>query len=180
MVIVPDEILVQKKQCETAHKELQEEDMKFSLAQIEFLCAYITHMMQPYLEVDELHKLHHNTKIWTVNVAPPFTPVNLRSNHLTKEDLKHHGCNVGKFLRLQGGVVLSPDLLRKCLRNLLKAPMFAPSNRDCVKVNRQRKECQYTRQTRWISCLPTSNAMATSTPTYSIEPKHTQSQCKSE
>lgn len=102
---IPDEILVQKKQCETAHKELQEEDMKFSLAQIEFLCAYITHMMQPYLEVDELHKLHHNAKIWTVNDAPPFTPVNLRSNHLTKEDLKHLGYNVGKFLRLQGGVI---------------------------------------------------------------------------
>lgn len=102
---IPDEILVQKKQCETAHKELQEEDMKFSLAQIEFLCAYITHMMQPYLEVDELHKLHHNAKIWTVNAAPPFTPVNLRSNHLTKEDLKHLGYNVGKFLRLQGGVI---------------------------------------------------------------------------
>ncbi|MDE6480584.1 MAG: hypothetical protein K2L45_09970 [Muribaculaceae bacterium] len=67
--------------------ELQEDDMKFCLAQIEFLCAYITHMMQPYLEVDELHKLHHNAKIWTVNAAPPFTPVNLRSNHLTKEDL---------------------------------------------------------------------------------------------
>lgn len=102
---IPDEILVQKKQCETAHKELQEEDLKFSLAQIEFLCAYITHMMQPYLEIDELHKLHHNAKIWTVNAAPPFTPVNLRSNHLTKEDLKHLGYNVGKFLRLQGGVI---------------------------------------------------------------------------
>ncbi|MDE6648914.1 MAG: hypothetical protein K2K45_03185 [Muribaculaceae bacterium] len=102
---IPDEILVQKKQCETAHKELQEEDMKFSLAQIEFLCAYITHMMQPYLEVDELHKLHHNAKIWTVNTTPPFTPVNLRSNHHTKEDLKHLGYNVGKFLRLQGGVI---------------------------------------------------------------------------
>ncbi|MBD5248163.1 MAG: hypothetical protein HDS54_08410 [Barnesiella sp.] len=32
--IIPDEILIQKKQCETAHKELQEEDMKYSLAQI--------------------------------------------------------------------------------------------------------------------------------------------------
>ena len=102
---IPDEILVQKKQCETAHKVLQEEDMKFSIAQIEFLCAYTTHMMQSYLEVDELHKLHHNAKIWTVNAAPPFTPVNLLSNHLTKEDLKHLGYNVGKFLRLQGGVI---------------------------------------------------------------------------
>ena len=36
---------------------------------------------------------------------PPFTPVNLRTTHLTKEDLKHLGYNVGKFLRLQGGVI---------------------------------------------------------------------------
>ena len=79
--------------------------MKFSMAQIEFLCAYITYMMQPYLDADELQKLHHNAKIWTVHAMPPFTPVNLRSNHLTKEDLKHLGYNVGKFLRLQGGVI---------------------------------------------------------------------------
>ena len=79
--------------------------MKFSLAQIEFIWAYITFMMQPYLEEDELQKLHHNAKIWTVNAMPPFTPVNLRSNHLTKEDLKHLGYNVGEFLRLQGGVI---------------------------------------------------------------------------
>lgn len=62
-------------------------------------------MMQPYLEADELQKLYHNAKIWTVNEMPPFTPVNLRNNHLTKEDLKHLGYNVGKFLRLQGGVI---------------------------------------------------------------------------
>lgn len=97
--------LLQHEQCNAAHAELAEEDMKFSLAQIEFICAYITFMMQPYLEADELQKLHHNAKIWTVNAMPPFTPVNLRSNHLTKEDLKHLGYNVGKFLRLQGGVI---------------------------------------------------------------------------
>lgn len=92
--------LLQHEQCNAAHAELAEEDMKFSLAQIEFVCAYFTFMMQPYLEADELQKLHHNAKIWTVNALPPFTPVNLRSNHLTKEDLKHLGYNVGKFLRL--------------------------------------------------------------------------------
>ena len=79
--------------------------MKYSLAQIGFLCAYITTMMQPYLEAEELQKLHYNAKIWTVHEMPPFTPVNLRSNHLTKEDLKHLGYNVGKFLRLQGGII---------------------------------------------------------------------------
>lgn len=98
-------LLSQHEQCNAAHEELKEEDMKFSMAQIEFLCAYITYMMQPYLDVDELQKLHHNAKIWTVHAMPPFTPVNLRSDHLTKEDLKHLGYNVGKFLRLQGGVI---------------------------------------------------------------------------
>ena len=98
-------LLSQHELCNAAHEELKEEDMKFSMAQIEFLCAYITYMMQPYLDVDELQKLHHNAKIWTVHAMPPFTPVNLRSDHLTKEDLKHLGYNVGKFLRLQGGVI---------------------------------------------------------------------------
>ena len=102
---IQKQLLLQHEQCNAAHAELAEEDMKFSLAQIEFICAYITFMMQPYLEADELQKLHHNAKIWTVNEMPPFTPVNLRTNHLTKEDLKHLGYNVGKFLRLQGGVI---------------------------------------------------------------------------
>lgn len=100
-----NKLLSQHHQCNAAPEELMEEDMKFSLSQIEFLCAYITAMMQPYLEAEELQKLHHNAKIWTVHAMPPFTPVNLRSNHLTKEDLKHLGYNVGKFLRLQGGVI---------------------------------------------------------------------------
>lgn len=100
-----DKLLSQHHQCNAAHEELKEEDMKYSLAQIGFLCAYITTMMQPYLEAEELQKLHHNAKIWTVHEMPPFTPVNLRSNHLTKEDLKHLGYNVGKFLRLQGGII---------------------------------------------------------------------------
>lgn len=98
-------LLSQHELCNAAHEELKEEDMKFSMAQIEFLCAYIPHMMQPYLDADELQKLHHNAKIWTVHEMPPFTPVNLRSNHLTKEDLKHLGYNIGKFLRLQGSVI---------------------------------------------------------------------------
>ena len=102
---IQQKLLSQHELCNAAHEELKEEDMRFSMAQIEFLCAYITCMMQPYLDADELQKLHHNAKIWTVHAMPPFTPVNLRSNHLTKEDLKHLGYNVGKFLRLQGGVI---------------------------------------------------------------------------
>lgn len=102
---IQKKLLSQHELCNAAHEELKEEDMKFSMAQIEFLCAYITYMMQPYLDADELQKLHHNAKIWTVHAMPPFTPVNLRSDHLTKEDLKHLGYNVGKFLKLQGGVI---------------------------------------------------------------------------
>lgn len=102
---IQKKLLSQHELCNAAHEELKEEDMKFSMAQIEFLCAYITYMMQPYLDADELQKLHHNAKIWTVHAMPTFTPVNLRSDHLTKEDLKHLGYNVGKFLRLQGGVI---------------------------------------------------------------------------
>lgn len=102
---IQKKLLLQHELCNAAHEELKEEDMRFSMAQIEFLCAYITCMMQPYLDADELQKLHHNAKIWTVHAMLPFTPVNLRSNHLTKEDLKHLGYNVGKFLRLQGGVI---------------------------------------------------------------------------
>lgn len=97
-----DKLISQHHQCNAAHEEVKEENLKFSLSQIEFLCAYITHMMQPYLEAEELQKLHHNAKVWTINAMPPFSPVNLRSDHLTKEDLKHLGYNVGKFLRLRG------------------------------------------------------------------------------
>lgn len=97
-----NKLISQHHQCNAAHEEVKEEDLKFSLSQIEFLCAYITHMMQPYLEAEELQKLHHNAKVWTINAMPPFSPVNLRSDHLTKEDLKHLGYNVGKFLRLRG------------------------------------------------------------------------------
>ncbi|ROS79215.1 hypothetical protein EEL35_13730 [Muribaculaceae bacterium Isolate-042 (Harlan)] len=38
-------------------------------------------------------------------ISSDNTPVYLRSNHLTKEDLKHLGYNVDKFLCLQGGVI---------------------------------------------------------------------------
>lgn len=76
-------------------------------ARVEY--SYSLRVHYPYdaanLDADELQKLHYNAKIWTVHEMPPFTPVNLRSNHLTKEGLKHFGYNVGKFLWLQGGVI---------------------------------------------------------------------------
>lgn len=62
--------------------------------------------MEQFMESNELDKLHNNAKIWTVNPLAQFDAVQLRSNHLTKEDLKHLGYNVGKFLRLQGGVIV--------------------------------------------------------------------------
>ncbi len=59
---IQKKLFSQHELCNAAHEELKEEDMKFSMAQIEFLCAYITYMMQPYLDADELQKLHHNAK----------------------------------------------------------------------------------------------------------------------
>ena len=50
----------------------------------------------------ELDKLHNNAKIWTINPLAHFGSVQLRSNHLSKEDLKHLGYNVGKLLKLKG------------------------------------------------------------------------------
>ena len=44
-------------------------------------------------------KLHIRSFTWKI------TPINLHSNHLTKEDLKHLGYNVGKFLRLRGEII---------------------------------------------------------------------------
>ena len=158
---IQKKLLSQHELCNAAHEELKEEDMKFSMAQIEFLCAYITHMMQPYLDADELQKLHHNAKIWTVHEMPPFTPVNLRSNHLTKEDLKHLGYNVGKFLKLQG--VSLPDSSRRFLKSRLKAPRSVPSNKNSVRANQQKKGFQSIRATRWRNCSTTSSVMATST-----------------
>lgn len=102
---IQKQLLLQHEQCNAAHAKLAEEDMKFSLAHIEFICAYITFIMQPYIAADELQELHHNAKIRTVNDMPPFTLVNFRSNHLTKVDLRHLGYNVGKSLHLPGGVI---------------------------------------------------------------------------
>lgn len=57
------------------------------------------------MESHELDKLHNNAKIWTINPLAQFGSVQLRSNHLSKEDLKHLGYNVGKFLNLKGNEI---------------------------------------------------------------------------
>lgn len=164
---IQKQLLMQHEQCNAAHAELAEEDMKFSLAQIEFICAYITFMMQPYLKADELQKLHHNAKIWTVNAMPPFIPVNLRSNHLTKEDLKHLGYNVGKFLRLQGGVIAR--FVKKVFEKPFENTTSAQLSRNYEKRSPTRSVFPSTPTTRWTSFSSTSSVTATSTLTFSIE-----------
>jgi len=100
-----EEIITRKQQCDEAFNELKRHEELYNLEQVSFICAYITHTMEQFMESNELDKLHNNAKIWTVNPLAQFDAVQLRSNHLTKEDLKHLGYNVGKFLRLQGGVI---------------------------------------------------------------------------
>ncbi len=100
-----EEIITRKQQCDEAFNELKRHEELYNLEQVSFICAYITHTMERFMESHELDKLHNNAKIWTVNPLARFDAVQLRSNHLTKEDLKHLGYNVGKFLRLQGGVI---------------------------------------------------------------------------
>ena len=100
-----EEIITRKQQCDEAFNELKRHEELYNLEQVSFICAYITHTMERFMESHELDKLHNNAKIWTVNPLAQFDAVQLRSNHLTKEDLKHLGYNVGKFLRLQGGVI---------------------------------------------------------------------------
>lgn len=100
-----EEIMTRKQRCDEAFNELKRHEELYNLEQVSFICAYITHTMEQFMESHELDKLHNNAKIWTVNPLAQFDAVQLRSNHLTKEDLKHLGYNVGKFLRLQGGVI---------------------------------------------------------------------------
>ncbi len=54
------------------------------------------------MESHELDKLHNNAKIWTVNPLAQFDACSATEQSLSKEDLKHLGYNVGKFLKLKG------------------------------------------------------------------------------
>lgn len=100
-----EEIITRKQQCDEAFEEMQRHNELYNLEQVSFICAYITHTMKHFMESHELDKLHNNARSWTKNPVAKFVAVRLRSNHLSKEDLKHLGYNVGKFLRLQGGVI---------------------------------------------------------------------------
>lgn len=96
------EILTRKQRCDEAFDKMKRHEELYNLEQVSFICAYITHTMELFMESHELDKLHNNAKIWTVNPLAQFDSVQLRSNHLSKEDLKHLGYNVGKFLKLKG------------------------------------------------------------------------------
>lgn len=100
-----EEIITRKQQCDEAFEEMQRHDELYNLEQVSFICAYITHTMKQFMESHELDKLHNNARNWTKNPAAKFVAVRLRSNHLSKEDLKHLGYNVGKFLNLKGNEI---------------------------------------------------------------------------
>lgn len=100
-----EEIITRKQQCDEAFEEMQRHDELYNLEQVSFICAYITHTMKQFMEAHELDKLHNNAQSWTKNPVAKFVAVRLRSNHLSKEDLKHLGYNVGKFLNLKGNEI---------------------------------------------------------------------------
>lgn len=100
-----EEIITRKQQCDEAFEELQRHEELYNLEQVSFICAYITHTMQQFMESHELDKLHKNAEKWTKNPIPKFISVRLRSNHLSKEDIKHLCYNVGKFLNLKGNEI---------------------------------------------------------------------------
>lgn len=102
---IPAHLLDQHRQCEIARKELEEEVRKEMLEKIGFICAYLIYMMEAHMDANELQKLLHNAKLWTSKPMPHFEPVDLNSPHLTKEDLKHLGYNVGKFIKMQGAEI---------------------------------------------------------------------------
>ncbi len=100
-----DELISQQHKCNKAFDELKRNDEKYTLEQVSFICAYITYAMEQFMEAQELTKLHHNARAWAIDPTASFNAVQLRSDHLSKEDLKHLGYNVGKFLRLRGEII---------------------------------------------------------------------------
>ena len=87
---------------EEAHQDLIESQKKELLQKIEFVCAFITHFMRPHLDADELYKLHANASRLVDRSEPAVHPVYYKQKTLIKEDLKHLGYNIGKFLDLDG------------------------------------------------------------------------------
>ena len=100
-----NELISQQHKRNEAFDELKRNDEKYTLDQVSFICAYITYAMKQFMEAHELTKLHHNARAWAIDPTASFNAVQLRSDHLSKEDLKHLGYNVGKFLRLRGEII---------------------------------------------------------------------------
>ncbi|MDE7421136.1 MAG: hypothetical protein K2N35_13100, partial [Muribaculaceae bacterium] len=98
-------LITQQHKCDEAFDKLKRNDEKYTLEQVSFICAYITYAMEQFMEAQELTKLHHNARAWAIDPTASFNAVQLRSDHLSKEDLKHLGYNVGKFLRLRGEII---------------------------------------------------------------------------
>ena len=115
------------------------------------------------METNELTKLHHNARAWAIDPKTSFNAVQLRSDNLSKEDLKHLGYNVGKFLRLQG------EVIARFVKHVFEEPFGTTHIRTIVAKLADRNpvkiESRYSRLTRWINCSPTTNDTATSTST---------------
>ena len=97
-----EKLKVEYRMSEEAHQELIESQKKELLQKIEFVCAFITHFMRPHLDADELYKLHANASRSVDRSEPAVHPVYFKQKTLIKEDLKHLGYNIGKFLDLDG------------------------------------------------------------------------------
>ena len=100
-----NELIFQQHKCNEAFDELKRNDEKYTRDQVSFICAYITYAMEQFMDAHELTKQHHNARAWTIDPTASFNAVQLRSDHLSKEDLKHLGYNVRKFLRLRGEII---------------------------------------------------------------------------
>lgn len=96
------QLKVEYEMSEEAHRELLESHKEEMTQKMEFVCAFINHFMRPLLDPPELCKLHTNAKKWVNHTQPAVHPVVVKERALTKEDLKHLGYNIGKFLNLDG------------------------------------------------------------------------------
>ena len=66
-----EEIMTRKQRCDEAFNELKRHEELYNLEQVSFICAYITHTMEQFMESHELDKLHNNAKISTPQTTNP-------------------------------------------------------------------------------------------------------------
>ena len=142
--------------------ELKLNDEKYTLDQVSFICAYITYAMEQFMAAHELTKLHHNARAWAIDTTASLNAVQLRSDHLSKEYLKHQGYNVGKFLRLRG------EIIARFVKHVFEEPFGTTHIRTIVAKLADRNpgkdripaktESRYSRRTLWFNCSPTTSA----------------------